>query len=90
MERLLINWIGNQEAYPAMVLIQTKARDLYQKIKNEQDFSNMSQIELKENFTASKGWYHRFKKRTVALFQNTLDAQNGTLSKENIPSAMED
>ena len=67
MERLLISWIENcnqQNIILDTPKIQAKAREFFHKVKNEQDSSAMSEAELKETFTASKGWFERFKKRT--------------------------
>ena len=85
MERLLVTWIDNcnqQNIRLDTPMIQAKARDFYQKIKNEQDFCDMSQMELKESFDASKGWFYRFKKRTGVVLQRSLNDQNGTVSKK--------
>ena len=70
MERLLIGWIEhcNQQKIPIdMTTIQAQARDFYQKVKNEQDFSEMTPKEQRETFVASKGWYFNFKKRTGVI-----------------------
>ena len=67
MERLLVSWIENcnqQNIILDTPKIQAKAREFFHKVKNEQDSSAMSEAELKETFTASKGWFERFKKRT--------------------------
>ena len=63
-------------------MIQAKARDFYQKVKNEQDFSNMTQTESKETFTASNGWFQRFKERNgISLPGRHHNEQNGNISK---------
>ena len=85
MERLLVNWIENCKQQDVLLdtpMIQAKAKELYHKIKNEQDFSELSQTELKENFNASKGWFYRFKKRTGVVLQRSLNDQNGIVSKK--------
>ena len=89
MERLLANWIENcnqQGVHLDMSVIQAKARNFFHKIKNQQDFSEMSQTELKENFDASKGWFYRFKQRTGIVLQRSLNDQNGTVSKKTFAS----
>ena len=85
MERLLVNWIENcnkQEVSVDMNMIMAKARYFYQKIRNKQEFSDMTQTELKESFNASKGWFNNFKKRTGISLQRPLDDQSGTISKQ--------
>ena len=85
MERLLVTWIENcnqQNIRLDISKIQAKAREFYHKIRNEQDFSDMTQSELKESFDASKGWFFRFKKRTGVILQRSLDDQSGTVSKK--------
>ena len=84
MERLLVNWIENCDQSGVcidMPMIQAKARDFFHKIKDQQDFSTMSQSELKENFEASKGWFWLFKKRYGITLKRSLDDKNGTKSK---------
>ena len=85
MERLLVTWIENcnqQNIRLDMPMIQAKARDFFHKIKNEQDFCDMTQTELKESFDASKGWFYRFKKRTGVILHRSLDDQSGLVSKK--------
>ena len=41
-------------------MIQAKARDFFEKIKNQQEFSTTSQSQLKENFDAGKSWFYGF------------------------------
>ena len=89
MERLLVNWIENCNQSGVcldMPMIQAKAREFFHKINNQQDFSEMSQTELKENFDASKGWFYRFKQRTGIVLQRSLNDQNGTVSKKTFAS----
>ena len=85
MERLLVTWIENcnqQNIRLDTPMIQAKAREFFHKIKSEQDFSDMTQTELRESFDASKGWFFRFKKRTGVILQRSLDDQSGTVSKK--------
>jgi hypothetical protein len=85
MERLLVTWIehcNQQNIRIDMPMIQAKARDFFLKIKNEQDFCDMTQMELKESFDASKGWFYRFKKRTVVILHRSLDEESGIVSKK--------
>ena len=86
MERLLVAWIENCNQQNIRIdtpAIQAKAKDFFQKIKNEQEFCDMTQTELKESFDASKGWFYRFKKRTLGVvLQRSLDDQNGIVSKK--------
>ena len=63
MEKLLILWLEdqNQRRIPiSLMVIQEKARLLYQTLK-EQRGDELADEE--ETFTASKGWFHRFKSR---------------------------
>ena len=92
MERLLVTWIENcnqQNVRLDMPKIQAKAKEFYHKIKNEQDFSEMTQKELKESFQASKGWFERFKRRTGVILYRSLDDQSGHVSKRTF-TAMKD
>ena len=85
MERLLVAWIENcnlQNIHIDTPTIQAKAKDFYQKVKNEQEFCDMTQTELKESFDASKGWFYRFKKRTGVVLHRALDEQSGVVSKK--------
>ena len=85
MERLLVTWIENcnqQNIRLDISKIQAKAREFYHKIKNEQDFCEMSQLELRESFDASKGWFYGFKKRTGVVLQKSLDEESGIISKK--------
>ena len=85
MERLLVTWIENcnqQNIRLDTPTIQAKAKDFFTKIKNEQEFCDMTQTELKESFDASKGWFYRFKKRTGVQIQRLLDEQSGSISKK--------
>ena len=85
MERLLVTWIENcnqQNIRLDISKIQAKAREFYHKIRNEQDFSDMTQSELKESFNASKGWFDRFKKRTGVTLHRSLDDKSGLVSKK--------
>ena len=85
MERLLVTWIENcnkQNFHIDTPMIQAKAKDFFLKVKNEQEFCDMTQTELKESFVASKGWFHNFKKRTGVHIQRMLDEQSGTISKK--------
>ena len=92
MERLLVTWIetcNEQNIRLDFQMIQAKARDFFYKIKNEQDFCDMSQMELKESFKASKGWFEAFKKRTGVVLHRSLDDQSGTVSKRTFASMKE-
>ena len=85
MERLLVAWIENCNQQNIRIdtpTIQAKAKDFFQKIKNEQEFCDMTQTELKESFDASKGWFYRFKKRTGIVLHRSLDEQSGIVSKK--------
>ena len=85
MERLLVTWIENcnqQNIRLDSPKIRAKAREFYHKIKNEQDFCEMSQLELRESFDASKGWFYGFKKRTGVVLQKSLDEESGIISKK--------
>jgi len=93
MERLLISWIENcnqQGVCLDQAMIQAKARNYYQKVRDEQTFSEMSQEELKESFSASKGWFDSFKRRTGVYRQRSLDDQSGSLSKKTTFTAVKD
>ncbi|XP_038669700.1 tigger transposable element-derived protein 1-like [Scyliorhinus canicula] len=62
MERLLAVWIEdqNQRQVPlTLMVIQAKAKSLYDDLQNEQGDSSQS-----ESFNASRGWFERFKKRS--------------------------
>ncbi|XP_041053574.1 tigger transposable element-derived protein 1-like [Carcharodon carcharias] len=62
MERLLAVWIEdqNQRQVPlSLMVIQAKAKSLYDDLQNEQGESSQS-----ESFNASRGWFERFKKRS--------------------------
>ena len=66
-----------------MQMIQAKARDFFEKIKNQQEFSTTSQSQSKENFDAGKSWFYGFQKRTGVVHQRSfVDDQNGIVSKK--------
>ena len=89
----MVTWIENcnqQNIRLDIAKIQAKAREFYHKIRNEQDFSDMTQSELKESFNASKGWFDRFKKRTGIVLKRSKDDQNGILTKKTISTTTHD
>ena len=69
-----------------MPMIKAKARDLFDKIKNQQEFSDESRSQLKENFKAGESWFYGFKKRTGVVLQRTFNDQNATVSKKTFAS----
>ena len=65
MERLLLAWIEDcdQKSIPVSAMaIKTKAKTLYQKVKDKQ--KDKTETEDNEKFHASNGWLARFKSRT--------------------------
>lgn len=61
MERLLLLWLEdqNQRRMPvSLMLIQEKAKSLFEKLKAEKGPESQS-----EEFAASRGWFHRFRSR---------------------------
>ena len=89
MERLLLAWIDHcnqQNIHYDMTTIQAKAKDFYQKVRIEQDLSELTPKQQRETFLASKGWYNNFKKRTGIIVPRATDQQSGVVTREECAS----
>ena len=65
MERLLVLWLEdqNQRRIPiSLMIIQEKARSIFRSLKEKQEEEGGGSSS-EEEFTASKGWFQRFKHR---------------------------
>ncbi|XP_038662858.1 F-box/LRR-repeat protein 8 isoform X2 [Scyliorhinus canicula] len=85
MERLLEVWIKdqNQRNVPlSLVVIQTKAKSFFNDLQNEQGGS--SQL---ESFSASRGWFERFKKRSC-LHNIKVTSEAAIAAVDEFPSQL--
>lgn len=77
-EKLLCSWLDEQNHNITPIsstIIRKKALEFFEDIKNQEMISpstSLSQNEKDLHFTASKGWYERFKKRHTS--QDTIKA----------------
>ena len=63
MERLLLVWINEREMkrdVTSMAIIQEKARDIFEKLKQQTPSSSSEELEFK----ATTGWFANFKRRS--------------------------
>ena len=60
-------------------MIKAKAKHFYEKIRNDEEFSDVSQ---RDTFNASHGWFCGFQRRTGVSLQCPVDDLNGAITTQ--------